>query len=306
MGELSVGGLGKAIVREHQAAQAAAVQAIEHAIEAGRLLVEAKARLPHGAFEGFVEALGTVSQRTATLYMRLHRRQAELGNRQRVAGLSVREADRLLRLTVHGADRPSGAPSARQRAEECVAESVADKLHQAGAVEAHGLLVWFDVDWLERDEPPQRHAIRTADHDVAEVELPAGVELHTSARVPTSGCPSWYTPGQWAEGVHVDGWLADVWPCPAGPEWVHWAAAVPGVDGPSHMIGAKRGVRVERLRAAMTGSDGLPDVDGAGWEWLLHAPTHPRFPTVATYNTLLFRSAAEYAELELEGHAPRW
>lgn len=299
MNELSVNGLGKAIVREHQAAQAAAVRAIEHAIEAGRLLVEAKQHLPHGEFEGFVKNLGTVSQRTATLYMRLHRRQAELGNRQRVAGLSMREADRLLRLTVHGTGRPSGAPSARQRAEECVAESVADKLHQAGAVEASGLLVWFDVDWLERDERPQRHAILTTDHDVAEVELPAGVELHTSSRVKATGCPSWYTPGQWAEGVHVDGWLADVWPHPGGPEWVHWAAAVPGVAGSSHMIGAKRGVRLERLRTAMTGRDGLPDVDGSGWDWVVRPANDPRCPDSATFNTRLYCSAAEYAQLEL-------
>lgn len=40
---------------DHQAAHAAADKAIEHAKEAGRLLIEVKDSLPHGDFTGWVE-----------------------------------------------------------------------------------------------------------------------------------------------------------------------------------------------------------------------------------------------------------
>jgi hypothetical protein len=59
------------IDREHQAAHRAARTAIEHAIECGRLLLEAKALIPHGEWLPWLEANTMVSARQSQRYMRL-------------------------------------------------------------------------------------------------------------------------------------------------------------------------------------------------------------------------------------------
>jgi len=65
--------LAEAINREHDAAQAAARTAIEHAIEAGRLLIEAKDGSGHGEWLPWLEANTRVSVRQAQRYMRVAR-----------------------------------------------------------------------------------------------------------------------------------------------------------------------------------------------------------------------------------------
>lgn len=57
------------IQRHHTAATAAASTAIHHAIEAGRLLIEVKAQLQHGAFGQWVERDCGIGYRTARRYM---------------------------------------------------------------------------------------------------------------------------------------------------------------------------------------------------------------------------------------------
>lgn len=57
------------IQAHHDAAHAAADKAIEHAKEAGRLLLEVKASLPHGDFSKWVSEHLTVGQRQAQRYM---------------------------------------------------------------------------------------------------------------------------------------------------------------------------------------------------------------------------------------------
>lgn len=59
-----------AIQHHHRAATAAAGVAIRHAIEAGRLLIEAKAAMPHGDFGPWVESECGIGYRTARRYMR--------------------------------------------------------------------------------------------------------------------------------------------------------------------------------------------------------------------------------------------
>src|SRR5215212_6878133 len=66
-------------------------QAVAYAIEAGRMLEEAKAGLKHGEWLGWLEANFEGSQQTASIYMRFAKRQAEL-NYQRVGNLSLRSA----------------------------------------------------------------------------------------------------------------------------------------------------------------------------------------------------------------------
>jgi hypothetical protein len=57
------------IQRHHREATAAAGVAIKHAIEAGRLLIEAKAAMPHGTFADWVQRECDIGYRTARRYM---------------------------------------------------------------------------------------------------------------------------------------------------------------------------------------------------------------------------------------------
>lgn len=93
---LSPQALTAAIRQEHAAVNRAAQSALQHALEAGRLLAEAKATIPHGSWESYVRDSCGIAPRTASLYQRLHRHRDRLPNRQHVAELSVREAARLL------------------------------------------------------------------------------------------------------------------------------------------------------------------------------------------------------------------
>ena len=79
-----------AIGEEHEAAQAAARNAVAHAIHCGELLLEAKASLPHGVFGTWLARNVAFSDRTARGYMRLAG--LDDAKRQRVANFSLRAA----------------------------------------------------------------------------------------------------------------------------------------------------------------------------------------------------------------------
>jgi hypothetical protein len=63
--------LAERIEAEHQAATSAARTAIEHAVECGKLLIEAKAQIGHGGWLVWLEAHTSVSARQSQRYMRL-------------------------------------------------------------------------------------------------------------------------------------------------------------------------------------------------------------------------------------------
>ncbi len=86
-----------AIADEHRLARAAACSALSHARRAGELLLDAKARLPHGAWLPWVQSLDDLSPRTAQAYMRLAAHWSEVkAKAQHVAHLPLRQALRLL------------------------------------------------------------------------------------------------------------------------------------------------------------------------------------------------------------------
>lgn len=89
-------GIAAAIRREHAAASAAAGAAVAHALEAGRLLAEARQGIPHGGWESFVRDRCGIAPRTARLYLQLDANRERIANRQRDAGLTVRSAARLV------------------------------------------------------------------------------------------------------------------------------------------------------------------------------------------------------------------
>lgn len=62
------------INREHELAQAAKDTAVEHAVRAGQLLLDQKARLPHGDFQPWIDANCRFAYATAARYMMAARR----------------------------------------------------------------------------------------------------------------------------------------------------------------------------------------------------------------------------------------
>jgi ParB-like chromosome segregation protein Spo0J len=93
-------------------AAAALHSGLLHAREAGRLLLEARAKLPHGRWLPWLAANVRFSERTAQCYMRVAKRWDELeGKAQRVADLSYRDA---LALLAAPQEAPGGGDEAQE------------------------------------------------------------------------------------------------------------------------------------------------------------------------------------------------
>jgi hypothetical protein len=82
----------------HEATAIAMQRGLEHAIRAGELLIEAKIQLKHGQWLPWLLEHCAMSERTAQLYMRVAREQAELeaSNPQGLADLTLESASKLL------------------------------------------------------------------------------------------------------------------------------------------------------------------------------------------------------------------
>jgi hypothetical protein len=93
----ALGELARRINAEHDAALQSARTAIEHAINCGRLLLEAKASTGHGGWLPWLREKTNVSERTAQRWMRFaENAEALLAKSATVADLAFAEADRLL------------------------------------------------------------------------------------------------------------------------------------------------------------------------------------------------------------------
>jgi len=89
--------LAERINAEHHAAEAALNSGLQHALEAGRLLLEAKAQVGHGVWLPWLERHFEGSPRTARLYVQLTKHLPEISqNGNAVANLNVRQAVKLL------------------------------------------------------------------------------------------------------------------------------------------------------------------------------------------------------------------
>src|SRR5262245_30830655 len=78
---------------EHEAAADGYKRGAEHAMNCGDLLIEAKAKVPHGQWLPWLSEHCSISERTAQLYMRLARARPQIeAKAQRVADLSLRAA----------------------------------------------------------------------------------------------------------------------------------------------------------------------------------------------------------------------
>ncbi len=92
--EASLTDLAARIQAAHEAATTTMRQGCEHAIKAGRLLIEAKNQVPHGQWLRWLQKHCQVSERMAQYYMTLAR--AFEANPQRVADLAMREAIKVI------------------------------------------------------------------------------------------------------------------------------------------------------------------------------------------------------------------
>jgi hypothetical protein len=95
---LSLATLATSISREHTLASEHAREALTHAIEAGRLLTDAKALVRHGNWLAWLKENIKFSARTTQLYIRLYVNRDRL-NAQCVAHLPLRAAQRLMAET---------------------------------------------------------------------------------------------------------------------------------------------------------------------------------------------------------------
>lgn len=90
--EADLSQLAKRINREHAACERALKDGLQHAVEAGKLLIEAKKQCEHGKWLPWIKESCEFSARTAQGYMRVSNKLIEDGNAQRVAHLSYRQA----------------------------------------------------------------------------------------------------------------------------------------------------------------------------------------------------------------------
>ena len=96
-GQVTLPDLANKINAEHEQCVGALTHGLEHAREVGRLLAEAKERVGHGQFQGWVAEHCHFSARSARRYLRIFIRWPELeAKRPRVAVLGLNQAARLL------------------------------------------------------------------------------------------------------------------------------------------------------------------------------------------------------------------
>jgi hypothetical protein len=112
----SLADLAARIRAEHEASAVAMQRGLEHAVNAGRLLIEAKAQLEHGQWLPWLQQHCQMSERSAQVYMRLARRVAEIkANPQATADLSIEAALALIAKpsVAEAISEPEAGPAAQ-------------------------------------------------------------------------------------------------------------------------------------------------------------------------------------------------
>lgn len=131
--------LAQRIQAEHQAVIAAVRSTAEHAMAAGDLLIEAKAKVNHGGWQLWLKEHCAFSERTAQLYMRLAGNRTAIESKaQRVADLTLREAIKV----ISAPSRPQSPPSSTA---QTIAASPTRKVSHRDL-----LALWLDLPVEER------------------------------------------------------------------------------------------------------------------------------------------------------------
>lgn len=188
-------GIEAAIRREHEAASTAARSALDHALECGRLLAQAREGIAHGGWESFVRDRCGIAPRTARLYLRLDANRGRLANRQHVAGLTVAakvfsETDSL----------PKTLNTARQAARELAEPRVKAEPEAAVAWDYLGAS-WVTMTCTGCTFDPEWRIIPAPMYEDAD-------------GVPAPRPPAWYSAGHRHIGRHDSGWCFEITPDP--------------------------------------------------------------------------------------------
>ena len=130
---MTTSNIAAAINAAHDKVETAKREGTLYAIEAGRLLIEAKATVAHGSWNDWLKANVNFSPRTARLYMQAHRYVGtDPAKRQRAADMSLREIDRELSVETVSKSKPSRSKGYTFTADEkeICAISLADAVYR--------------------------------------------------------------------------------------------------------------------------------------------------------------------------------
>jgi len=129
---LSLSDLADRINQEHAKCEAAMNTSLQHALKAGRLLLEAKRQVDHGEWGDWLHENFKGSDRTARIYMRVFRHRAELSeaeaNRQTSAVLSL---DGAVKLLTAPKPEPEEEPEVSEEPEDAQVEDNLEESPQA-------------------------------------------------------------------------------------------------------------------------------------------------------------------------------
>lgn len=139
---LSLSALAEQINEENRLCEESLRAGLEHALRAGALLLEAKARCDHGTWGAWLRENCEVSERTAQAYMRVARERPALESKtQRVADLSFRAALQELaapraaeNYTVRNAEQATAMAQEVSRAGKLCGELAAERLRRIWAL----------------------------------------------------------------------------------------------------------------------------------------------------------------------------
>ena len=141
--------LAESINEQHRLCEAAAGKAVAHAMEAGRMLEEAKAGVGHGEWGGWLEKNFQGSDRTARVYMRVYSHREELeAKRQSSANLSLDGA--LKAIAAPKEEEPEEKPAEADDKEELTDEQVAELVRSFMEMEGPTELSDIEQAALER------------------------------------------------------------------------------------------------------------------------------------------------------------
>jgi hypothetical protein len=168
---------------EHEAAFKSARAAFEHAINCGRLLLEAKAKAPHGTWLPWLREHTAVSERTAQRWMRFaENAEALLAKSATVADLAFAKANRLLVAPKLGSCELREAGGAEDLPNKLVA-AVDEFVAHAG-------------EFMDLDEAPQLLKERSAVRLDQQAKIPAIEVANISREVDVVA-----EPGIWSDTV---------------------------------------------------------------------------------------------------------
>jgi hypothetical protein len=137
--EKTLGALAERINKEHRQVEAAVTAALDHALKAGELLVQAKEGVPHGSWGAWLAENFDGSDRTARAYMRVYAHREELeANRQSSATLSLDGALKALSAPKDAPrpERPTTLEELEARAEDALSQARAGALGIAENLDA--------------------------------------------------------------------------------------------------------------------------------------------------------------------------